>query len=218
MKYFMDTEFYEHQPTTVKYKSGFFTPDTFPTPGANAIQLISIGIVANDGREFYAENADFDWDFSVPEDHWLQDNVRPHLWGRQHDIVDGARIARHRWKSGWGNADPRRLGGFWSPPKIAEKIREFVWKDPILGPTEFYGWYCDYDWVVFCGLFGRMIDLPEGFPMYMRDLKQTVDMIGNPNLDVVKVEGPEHHALTDARDVAAKYRALAPLFRDLVQP
>lgn len=40
---------------------------------------------------------------------------------------------------------------------------------------EFYGYYCDYDWVVFCWLFGKMIDLPKGFPMYCIDLKQTYD-------------------------------------------
>ncbi len=40
---------------------------------------------------------------------------------------------------------------------------------------EFYAYYADYDWVVFCWLFGKMIDLPEGFPMYCRDLKQVLD-------------------------------------------
>jgi len=39
----------------------------------------------------------------------------------------------------------------------------------------FYAYYADYDWVLFCSLFGRMIDLPKGFPMYCRDLKQMID-------------------------------------------
>jgi hypothetical protein len=43
------------------------------------------------------------------------------------------------------------------------------------GLPEFYGYYCDYDWVVFCQLFGKMIDLPKGFPMYCFDLKQELD-------------------------------------------
>ena len=42
---------------------------------------------------------------------------------------------------------------------------------------EFYGYYCDYDWVVFCWLFGKMINLPAGFPMYCIDLKQELDRI-----------------------------------------
>jgi hypothetical protein len=38
-------------------------------------------------------------------------------------------------------------------------------------PPEFYGYYSDYDHVALSWLFGRMIDLPNGFPMYTRDLK-----------------------------------------------
>jgi len=40
---------------------------------------------------------------------------------------------------------------------------------------EFYAYYCSYDWVAFCWIFGKMIDLPKGFPMYCNDLKQTFD-------------------------------------------
>lgn len=68
--------------------------------------------------------------------------------------------------------------------------------------TEFYGYYADYDWVVFCQLFGRMVDLPEGFPYYCRDLKQTMDELGLDG-DWKKTNCPdpvnEHHALVDAR-------------------
>ena len=41
---------------------------------------------------------------------------------------------------------------------------------------QFYGYYCDYDWVAFCWLFGKMIDLPKYFPMYCIDLKQMLDV------------------------------------------
>ena len=40
---------------------------------------------------------------------------------------------------------------------------------------KFYAYYAGYDWVVFCWLFGKMIDLPKGFPMYCIDLKQSLD-------------------------------------------
>lgn len=45
----------------------------------------------------------------------------------------------------------------------------------IYNQPEFYGYFSDYDWVLFCSLFGRMIDLPKGFPYYCIDLKQTMD-------------------------------------------
>lgn len=50
------------------------------------------------------------------------------------------------------------------------KNRALIYNQP-----EFYAYYADYDWVLFCSLFGRMIDLPKGFPMYCIDLKQTLD-------------------------------------------
>ena len=87
----------------------------------------------------------------------------------------------------------------------------------LLTNTEFYGYYSDYDWVVFCWLFGRMIDLPEGFPMYCIDLKQELDNKADrlrlPNTELSKeqmietIKGTanypkqtnEHNALSDAR-------------------
>ena len=44
-----------------------------------------------------------------------------------------------------------------------------------LDKPKFYAYYADYDWVVFCWLFGRMVDLPNGFPYYCIDLKQRLD-------------------------------------------
>lgn len=44
-----------------------------------------------------------------------------------------------------------------------------------LNPPVFYTFYGSYDWVAFCSLFGKMIDLPNGFPMYTKDLKQIMD-------------------------------------------
>lgn len=55
MRYWFDTEFIENGKT---------------------IDLLSIGIVAEDGREFYAESSDADW--SKASD-WVKENVLPHL-------------------------------------------------------------------------------------------------------------------------------------------
>lgn len=72
--------------------------------------------------------------------------------------------------------------------EIAGNVRSFCsWEErysPIEGVSvfqkkdenpEFYAYYADYDWVVFCWLFGKMMDLPEGFPKYCQDLKQIMD-------------------------------------------
>ena len=55
---------------------------------------------------------------------------------------------------------------------------------------------CDYDWVVFCWLFGPMIALPDGWPMYCRDLKQLADSM--PEKPRFAEPNGEHNALIDA--------------------
>lgn len=82
------------------------------------------------------------------------------------------------------------------------RIREQTIRDCVLAfvgdeKPEFWGYYCDYDWVTFCWLFGAMIDLPHGWPMYCRDLKQELDRVGNPRVPFRPDN--EHHALSDAR-------------------
>jgi hypothetical protein len=67
---------------------------------------------------------------------------------------------------------------------------------------EFYGYYADYDWVVFCWLFGRMLDLPKGFPMYCKDLKQMMDekKLGKGwTIENCPKSLNEHNALADAK-------------------
>lgn len=161
MKYWLDTEFIEDGKT---------------------IDLISIGIVAEDGREFYAEVADAD--LSRASD-WVKENVLVHLWSRQKDKADA-----NRWSRDGG------AGGLLKRRDIAVDIVLFC--DPEqFGKPEFWGYYADYDWVVLCQLFGTMMDLPRGWPMYCRDIKQLCDEKGNPRLP--EQGKGEHHALADAR-------------------
>lgn len=71
---------------------------------------------------------------------------------------------------------------------IAAEIVEFVGASP-----EFWAYYADYDWVALCQLYGRMVDLPKGWPMFCRDLKQVA---GDRKL--IPQTTTEHNALTDA--------------------
>lgn len=143
MKYFLDTEFIE---------SGAGKP----------IQLISIGIIAEDGRTFYAISENFN-----PSDasEWVVKNVLEKL---ETDLPRFSNIA------------------------ISMQIKAFVGDSK----PEFWGYYADYDWVVFCQLWGAMIDLPRGWPMYCRDLKQWSDQLGAPKFEAPK---GEHNALVDAQ-------------------
>lgn len=149
MHWFLDTEFLEDG-----------------AAGRGSIALISIGLVSTTGAEYYAENAGFQWG-DVPDDHWLHENVKPHLLGGE-----AARF----------------------PSQIKDDILSVVGSKP-----DFWGWYCDYDWVVFCWLFGRMVDLPSHFPMFCRDLRQSAKDKHFDTSKLPKQDDAEHNALNDAR-------------------
>ena len=191
LKIFLDTEFYEFQPKAMRtiwsvdpaepYLGQQPSMGLVPLSGANAVQLISIGAVREDGEEFYAENSLFDWSV-VPDDHWLQGNVRPYLFPHK-STPSKTRIC--------------------PPDQIAWEFRRFA-NAEFINPSdkpEFWVWYGDYDWVVLCGLYGRMVDLPREFPMYARDIKQLHDDLHDRGYDVPRVPKPEHahNALADAR-------------------
>lgn len=80
---------------------------------------------------------------------------------------------------------------------IKQKVLAYVGARSGGKSPEFWGYYADYDWVVFCQLFGTMIDLPKGWPMYCRDIKQLCDEKGNPRLP--EQQSAEHNALNDAK-------------------
>ena len=85
---------------------------------------------------------------------------------------------------------------------------------------QFYGYYCDYDWVVFCWLFGKMMNLPKGFPYYCIDLKQILDeqciKLKETAKTIKELNGypkqtNEHNALADARWNFELYKFLQTL-------
>jgi len=86
---------------------------------------------------------------------------------------------------------------------IAKGLADFVTRFP--PPYEFWAYFADYDWIVLCQLFGTMMHLPESFPKFCLDLKQTMHLSGIersalPERDDAGV----HDALQDAiwnRDV-----------------
>lgn len=147
MKYFYDTEFIEDGKT---------------------IDLISIGVVSEDGRTYYAISNEFN---AKKASQWVVDNVLLKL-----------------------NDNETRK----SRLEIKNDLLEFIGNDK----PEFWAYYADYDHVALCQLFGKMIDLPKGWPMYTRDLKQFLDSMGNPKIP--KQEN-EHNALDDALWVKQTY-------------
>lgn len=154
MKYFFDTEFIE------RVEGATFKMD-----------LISIGIVSEDGREFYKWNKHAPWDL-IERHGWLKENVLPF----QPDPIDESEL--------------------WLPrDDFAREIVEFIGDDK---NPEFWANYADYDWVVFCCLFGSMCDLPEHFPMFCRDIMQLKEHVGFTG-EIPITQANEHSAIEDAR-------------------
>ncbi len=87
---------------------------------------------------------------------------------------------------------PKLGADFYSIAQIALHFLEFAGERP-----EFWAYYGAYDWVALCQLYGRMVDLPKGWPFYCRDLKQLLDSKGNPRIPKLPPD-KDHHALNDA--------------------
>jgi len=197
MKYFLDTEFIEGFRKPLFGKSRYF------------IDLISIGIVAEDGREYYAISNEFDLKRAWKDD-WLRENILLPIWKELCSRAGTYVKTYHHGLIEWSYKGLKNLIRWHgkSNKEIAQNLLDFfgcgyeegAWYAP--KGVEVYAYYADYDWVLFCSLFGRMIDLPKGFPMYCRDLKQMMDE-GNLTKEWKQRVCPdpinEHNALVDAK-------------------
>ena len=160
------------------------------------IDPISIGIVADDGREYYAVNRDADWD-RVINHQWLPDNVLPYIPGGMVMSDSPANVSGsdEMWRPDINDTrvKPREM--------IATEVAAFLtanstdWHD-----NELWAYYAAYDHVALCQLWGPMMKLPAGVPMWTNDLQQEAARLERLlGADIEKPEqAAEHHALADA--------------------
>jgi hypothetical protein len=174
--------------------------DTEFLEDGKTIELISIGLVREDGKELYLINKDMDVN-RIFKDDWVRQNV---IKG----IFDELEFRFLMENGGRGRFD-FTSDEFWylihqyghTRKEIADRIVEFVGKNPI-----FYGFCVSYDHVVLCQLWGKMIDIPKGWRYYSRDLKQTAD---ENDFDTSLIRHTkEHNALDDAKWNLKLYRQL----------
>ncbi|AZA13966.1 polyadenylate-specific 3'-exoribonuclease AS [Corynebacterium choanae] len=161
MRYFYDTEFLDNGTT---------------------LELVSIGIVAEDGREYYACSTDFH-----PGD--------ANQWVRTHVLSQLPSPASPLWK-------PRRL--------IAEEVAEFLLAHHPTTQADnpqLWAWVGGYDHVVYAQLFGSMADMPARLPRFTHELKQYWEFAGRPWIPTMS-QG-QHDALEDARHNRDRFVAIA---------
>jgi hypothetical protein len=131
VRYFFDTEFIEDGQT---------------------IDLVSIGVVDEDGREFYAVSTEFDPD-------------RAGAWVRANVLAKLPSPASPAYRS--------RAG-------IRDALLEYLLAPG--EDVELWAWYAAYDHVVLAQLWGSMPALPRAIPRFTRELRQRWDDVGRPPL------------------------------------
>ena len=132
MRYFYDTEFIEDGRT---------------------IELISIGVVAEDGREYYGVSSEFNAE-------------RAGSWVRAHVLPKLPPPASRLWRS---------------RAQIRSDLETFFDVDGD-EPIELWAWIAAYDHVVLCQLWGPMTHLPPAMPRFTRELRQFWEDRGSPKL------------------------------------
>jgi hypothetical protein len=131
MRFFYDTEFIEDGLT---------------------IDLVSIGVVDENGRELYAVSTEFDASKAGP---W----VREHVLAKLPSPADPAWCDRATMRE--------RLMKVLSPR--GERV-------------ELWAWFAAYDHVALAQLWGAMPALPRPIPRFTRELRQRWDDVGRPEL------------------------------------
>ena len=118
------------------------------------VDLVSIGVVDENGREFYAVSTEFDDSRAVP---WVRRNVLDKLPSP---------------------ADP----AWRSRERIRDDLYAFL-IEPIQGrgeQLELWAWYAAYDHVALAQLWGAMPALPREIPRFTKELRQRWDDLGRP--------------------------------------
>lgn len=178
MKLFLDTEFTGlHQNTT----------------------LISIGLISEDGKSFYAEFTDYD---KTQVDTWLEENVIKNLTMRKFS------------EQGYIFKDKPRTEVEIKANKISikEQLNEWLSQFP---EVEIWSDCLAYDWVLFCQLFGHAFNIPSNVYYIPFDICTLLKVKGY-DTDINREEfagfydpsRPKHNALTDAIVIKMCYEKL----------
>ena len=205
--------------------------DTEFLEDGSTIDLISIGAVSIktaapnpyggidfEFEEYYAINSDAAWNRILVHP-FLSEHVVPHLpMGKIPNEIGGNRT--------WVDLTSRMVRPKWL---IRNEMQHFLLGDPedweqvedpdnpgaMIGVPpniSLVADYCAYDHVALAQLWGTMMDLPDGVPMWTNDFQQVLkvngitsaeleEQIGGAEVDLTSF-GPDHHALADAKRVA----------------
>lgn len=147
------------------------------------IRPISIGMVREDGAEYYAVFNDAMTMRDASEHPWLRENVLPYL-----PLVKPVQSGFPYWDT-------------FHPDYVHVKRKERIAKEVLAFVTEhpnpsLWAYFSAYDHVLLAQLYGKMINMP--FVQRTNDVAQEMERLGyNPGRHNTGV----HNALNDAREV-----------------
>lgn len=183
MRYYLDTEFNEN---------------------VHPIDLISVGIISQDDREWYGVHRDYvrypmyehegrpadNYPIIHSCNDWVKKNVLPVLFQQ----------------NGPGKAATWFTG---DDVKMRDAIVEFVGDDQ---SPEFWAYYGDYDWFLLTRLFKSFDKMPKKWPQICYDVHQYAKHHGlHKGLSSSRetsIHRPMHNALVDARWTKAAFDAI----------
>jgi len=147
------------------------------------IDLVSIGVVDETGREYYAVSTEFDPEKAGP---WVRAHVLPKLPSPS----DKAWRSRARIR-----ADLLEFFGVDRAETNGQKAEVELW-----------AWIAAYDHVALAQLWGAMPALPRQIPRFTNELRQRWEDAGRPRLPSAPTDA--HDALADARHNLARWRVI----------
>lgn len=172
--------------------------------------LISIGLVDEDGKSFYAIFNDYD---RKQCDKWIQDNVIKHL-----NLVPKEELDEN------GNFLYRCTGGeYWVVQGNKEHIKKYLteWLEQY-DKIQLISDVCHYDMVLFIDIFGGAFDIPENVSPVCHDICQDIaDKFMLSDIEAfnysreelltyyhIDVKGEKHNSLYDALVIKELYKAM----------
>lgn len=165
--------------------------------------LVSIGIVAENGKRFYAEFADYD---ESQCDDWIKENVLKHTIFVGNDTL-AARLGE----------DSNTMVILGSKVDIRYELGEWLKQ---FDEIQLVSDVCHYDMVLLIDIWGNVFDLPGNVSAVCYDINQDIarhygisdrEAFDKSREDIVselcgqQIEGEKHNALYDAEVIKAIY-------------
>ena len=170
--------------------------------------LISIGLVDENGRTFYAEFTDYD---ECQCDKWIRENVIKHLkWSKEGPVEDFVNYS----------GDLNYTETYGSKLYVKEVLTEWL---SIYDKVELVSDVCHYDMVLFIDIWGGAFDIPRCINPACHDINQDIasyymisesEAFDKSREEIIeywekKIDGDKHNSLYDALVIKEIYNILS---------